>query len=93
MSSNSLLLIHTWKINLYYSCKIASTDYTSYIEESKIEPSPVVIVTANDPDSNSQISYSVIADPTNLWQIDRNTGKVTAKQPIFYRDTPADQGL
>nr|XP_034314660.1 cadherin-87A isoform X2 [Crassostrea gigas] len=70
-----------------------TSDYTSYIEESKIEPSPVVIVTANDPDSNSQISYSVIADPTNLWQIDRNTGKVTAKQPIFYRDTPANQGF
>lgn len=70
-----------------------SSDYTSYIEESQTEPNPVVIVTANDPDSNSQVAYSIVADPTNLWQIDRTTGKVTAKQAIYYSDTPGNQGL
>ncbi|XP_056018521.1 cadherin-87A-like [Ostrea edulis] len=68
-------------------------EYTSYIEESKTEPNPVVIVTANDADSNSQVTYTVVSDPTQLWQIERTTGKVTAKQPIFYSDTPANQGF
>nr|XP_022319460.1 cadherin-23-like isoform X1 [Crassostrea virginica] len=71
----------------------STNDYTSYIEESQTEPNPVVIVTANDPDSNSQVAYSIVADPTNLWQIDRTTGKVTAKQAIYYSDTPGNQGF
>ncbi|XP_062622203.1 cadherin-87A-like [Saccostrea cucullata] len=73
--------------------EFTTAEYTSYIEESKTEPSPVVIVTANDPDSNSAVTYSVISDTTNLWQIDRNSGKVTAKRPIYYSDTPSNQGF
>lgn len=53
MLFNSFFLIYIWKINLYYFCKIVLIDYISYIEESKIELSLVVIVTVNDFDFNS----------------------------------------
>lgn len=87
----SNLIIYIGDVN-DNSPMFSTKNYVSYIEELKTVPNPQVVVAATDPDHvGGPISYSLI-DATLKWQMDPNTGNITAKAPILYDDAPAENG-
>jgi hypothetical protein len=64
-------------------------NYTTYIEEGQTETDPVIFLNATDPDSFSDIEYSIISgNRNNIWMVDRGNGKISAIRPVDYESNP-----